>query len=70
MNKRYVVRLDAEERQQLEQLVKVGKVAGHKIRHANMLLMGDVNGPAIGTAHGSRLWSQLTLPPETSPCRI
>ena len=50
MNKRYVVRLDAEERQQLEQLVKVGKVAGYKIRRANMLLMADVNGPAMTDA--------------------
>lgn len=47
MNKRYVVRLDVEERQRLEQLVRVGKVAGYKIRHAHMLLMADVNGPAM-----------------------
>jgi len=47
MNKRYVVRLEAEERRRLEQLVKVGKVAGYKIRHANMLLMADENGPAM-----------------------
>lgn len=47
MNKRYVVRLDAEERERLQQLVSVGKVAGYKIRHANMLLMADENGPAM-----------------------
>ena len=47
MNKRYVVRLDAEERQRLQQLVSVGKVAGYKIRHANMLLMADADGPAM-----------------------
>ena len=47
MNKRYVVRLDAQERQRLEQLVSVGKVAGYKIRHANMLLMADADGPAM-----------------------
>ena len=47
MNKRYVIRLDAEERQRLERLVKVGKVAGYKIRHAHMLLMADVAGPAM-----------------------
>ncbi len=47
MNKRYVVRLDHEERKQLEQLVSVGKVAGYKIRHANMLLMADADGPAM-----------------------
>ncbi|SRR6266446_6202749 len=47
MNKRYLVRLDAEERERLEQLVGVGKVAGYKIRHANMLLMADADGPAM-----------------------
>jgi Fe2+ transport system protein B len=47
MNKHYVVRLEAEERQRLERLVKVGKVAGYKIRHANMLLMADAAGPAM-----------------------
>jgi len=47
MNKRYVVRLDAEERQRLQELVNAGKVAGYKIRHANMLLMADANGPAM-----------------------
>ena len=50
MNKKYVVRLTAEEREQLQRLVQVGKVAGCKIRHANMLfmlLMLDVDGPAL-----------------------
>jgi transposase len=47
MNKHYVVRLDAEERQRLERLVKVGKAAGYKIRHAHMLLMADACGPAM-----------------------
>lgn len=47
MNKHYVVRLEASEQQRLEQLVRVGKVAGYKIRHANMLLMADANGPAM-----------------------
>ena len=47
MNKRYVVRLDADERERLEQLVKIGKVAGYKIRHANMLLMADADGPGM-----------------------
>jgi Fe2+ transport system protein B len=28
-------------------LVNAGKVAGYKIRHANMLLMADENGPAM-----------------------
>ena len=39
--KKWIVRLEAEERQQLEQLVRVGKAAAYKIRHANVLLAVD-----------------------------
>lgn len=39
--KRWIVRLEAEERQQLEQLVRVGKAAAYKIRHAHVLLAVD-----------------------------
>ena len=39
--KKYVVRLDDHERQRLEQLVRVGKAAAYKIRHANILLAVD-----------------------------
>jgi transposase len=39
--KKYVVELTSEERRQLEGLVKKGKVAGYKIRHAQMLLKAD-----------------------------
>ena len=35
--KKYVVELTSKERRQLEELVKKGKVAGYKIRHAQML---------------------------------
>lgn len=41
MNKKYVVELTIEERTQLEALVSKGKVAGYKIRHAQMLLKAD-----------------------------
>lgn len=47
MNKRYVVQLDAQERERLRQLVNTGKAAGYKIRHANMLLMADEDGPSM-----------------------
>lgn len=36
--KKYIVELTSEERRQLEKLIKKGKVAGYKIRHAQMLL--------------------------------
>ena len=39
--KKYIVELTNEERKQLQQLVKKGKVAGYKIRHAQMLLKAD-----------------------------
>lgn len=45
MNKKYIVRLDVEERQQLEALVRKGKAAAYKIKHANILLTVDADGP-------------------------
>jgi predicted aconitase len=39
--KQYVVRLESEERARLEQLVRVGKAAAYRIRHANILLAVD-----------------------------
>src|SRR5439155_9137964 len=39
--KKYIVRLDAEERLRLEQLIRVGKAAAYRIRHANILLAVD-----------------------------
>ena len=46
MNKRYIVRLTDEERSVLEALVAKGKAAAYRIRHANMLLKADADGPA------------------------
>jgi transposase len=39
--KKYIVRLEAEERALLERLVNVGKAAAYRIRHANILLAVD-----------------------------
>lgn len=39
--KKWMVRLEAEERNQLEQWVRAGKAAAYKIRHANVLLAVD-----------------------------
>jgi hypothetical protein len=39
--KKYIVRLEAEERVRLEQLIRVGKAAAYRIRHANILLAVD-----------------------------
>lgn len=47
--KKYIVRLEAEERDRLEGLVGTGKAAAYKIRHANILLAVDESesGPAL-----------------------
>jgi transposase len=45
MNKRYIVRLSDEERQQLIELTRTGKAAAYKIKHANILLQVDADGP-------------------------
>ena len=44
--KKYIVELTAEEQRDLRSLVRVGKAAAYKIRHANILLKADANGPA------------------------
>lgn len=46
LSKKYIVRLTAEERTELEVMVKKGKAAAYKIKHANILLAADVQGPA------------------------
>lgn len=45
MNKRYIVRLTPEEREHLEEFVSRGKRAAYKIKHANILLKADADGP-------------------------
>ena len=45
MNKKYIVRLTAEERKELESLVKKGKTQAYRIKHANILLAVDTDGP-------------------------
>ncbi len=39
--KKYIVRLEAEERRRLEQVIRTGKAAAYRIRHANILLAVD-----------------------------
>ena len=45
MEKRYIVRLTDEERQDLQELISTGKAAAYKIKHANILLKVDADGP-------------------------
>jgi Homeodomain-like domain len=46
MNKKYIVRLSAEERAQVAELTRTGKAAADKIRQAQLLLKADADGPA------------------------
>lgn len=45
MARKYVVRLESEEREVLELLVKKGKTQAYRIKHANVLLAVDADGP-------------------------
>ena len=45
MNKKYIVRLTAKEHKELESLVKKGKTQAYRIKHANILLAVDADGP-------------------------
>jgi transposase len=44
--KRYIVRLNDEERQRLSDLVARGTTQAYRIKHANILLKADADGPA------------------------
>lgn len=46
MNKKYVVRLRGDERTQLHDMVTKGKAQAYRIKHANILLKADADGPA------------------------
>ncbi len=45
MKKKYIVRLTKEEQSRLHEVISKGKAAAYKIKHANMLLKADMNGP-------------------------
>ena len=45
MGKKYVVRLSEQEREKLESVVKKGTVKAYRVKHANILLKADANGP-------------------------
>jgi hypothetical protein len=46
MNKKYIVRLTAKERQTLREIIKKLTGSSQKVRRAQMLLKADVSGPA------------------------
>ena len=61
-NKKYVVRLDADERERLDTMIRTGKRAAQMLMKARILLTADVEGPgwsdgriaeALGTSRSS-----------------
>ena len=49
-NAKYIVTLTTEEQQELREMVTKGKAAAYRIKHANILLASDQNGPNL-SAH-------------------
>jgi transposase len=45
MNKKYIVRLTVEEQIELKNMVKKGKTQAYRVKHANILLAIDADGP-------------------------
>ncbi len=45
MNKKYIVRLVAKEKKELEDLIRKGKTQTYRVKHANILLAIDADGP-------------------------
>lgn len=45
MNKKYIVRLVAKEKKELENLIRKGKTQAYRVKHANILLAIDADGP-------------------------
>lgn len=45
MNKKYVVGLRGEERKRLRAMTRTGRVAAYKVRHSQILLLADADGP-------------------------
>jgi len=64
MSKRYVVRLTANERVDLQRLVRAGKAAARKILHAHVLLQAD-EGPDGPGWHDTRISAALSVHPNT-----
>jgi hypothetical protein len=60
MSKRYVVRLNGDERADLQRLVRAGKAAARKILHAHVLLQAD-EGPDGPGWHDTQISEALSV---------
>lgn len=61
MHKKYIVRLTSDERDRLTDLVSTGKAAAYKIKHANILLKTDADGPDWTDARAATAFSCAPL---------
>jgi len=58
--KKYIVKLEAHERERLAQVVRVGKSVAYRIRHANILLAVEQAGPALTDAQAAEAFGVTT----------
>jgi len=56
MNKKYIVRLTADERKDLENLLKKGKTQAYRMKHASILLAIDADGPNWADHHAAKAY--------------
>lgn len=64
MNKLYIVRLESQERADLERLVSTGKGAARKLTHARILLLADVSESGPGWSD-KQIGTALSVTPQT-----
>jgi hypothetical protein len=55
--RKYIVTLTSEERQCLTQLVSKGRDKAYRIKHANLLLAVDENGPNLTSQEAAKVFS-------------
>jgi hypothetical protein len=70
--KKYIVRLEADERSRLERIVRVGKSGALTIRHANLLLAVDESGagPRLTDAEVAKVFGVATRSVESLRQRL
>ena|ERR1700722_13963547 len=70
--KKYIVRLEAEERLRLERIVRIGKSSALTIRHANILLAVDESGtgPRLTDAEAAKAFGVATRSVESLRKRL
>jgi hypothetical protein len=55
--RKYIVTLTSEERERLTQLVPSGQDKAYRIKHANILLTADENGPHLTSQNIAKIFS-------------